>query len=167
MTREVRSVDIVDKIRRWMLEDRSLSDLDDETCRDILEGMYMVMHADGAVRAEESLRLRREALRLPWAWEQTRARLDDEMTAASTRARTALADPDGYKWRVRAIAERVLAAGPRDSVYRMLAGVAASDGVDAAETTLLDEFRRALGLTHARAGDIEEGVQDELFGSAI
>lgn len=160
-------MDIVDRIRRWMLEDRSLSNLDNESCRDILEGMYMVMHADGTVHTEESFRLRREALRLPWAWERTPAQLGDEMAAASQRAKDALADPEGYKWRARAIADRVLATGHREVVYRMLAGVAASDGVDRTEATLLDEFRRALGLTHARAGDIEEGVQQELFGSLV
>lgn len=160
-------MDLLDRIRRWMLEDRSLANLDDDTCRGILEGMYMVAHADGEVHAEEKLRLRREALRLPWAWNRTPAKLDLEMAGASRRARESLADPGGSKWRVRAIADRVLAADQREAVYRMLAGVAASDGVDKREVALLDEFRRALGLTHARAGDIEEGVRDELLGSLV
>jgi tellurite resistance protein len=135
-------------------------------CRALVENMMVVARADGIIHPEEDLRMRRELFRLPCAWDHDEAYIAALVARAREEAAGIAVDLERVAGKARDLAE-LLPARAREVAYRMLTGVAASDGLADREADVLAIYRRELGLTFERAAVILTGINDELAGSLL
>ncbi|MBI2943247.1 MAG: TerB family tellurite resistance protein [Candidatus Wallbacteria bacterium] len=131
----------------------------------VLEALEVSVLADGEVTEEELRLLRSDVWRLPWAWNQEDADVEQSLEAAARRIDAIRSDEDALLEHTEAIAARLPDGPVREAVYEMLVELSLADGAGEWEDDVLEVFRRKSGIPRERAQRIAAKLKDRIhFG---